>query len=237
MKPTILLYTHSDVKDVWPLFFDQTNKYLGDFRKSVIVNKDDEDIPNEYVRYLYDDKNNYINRNIQALSLIEDEFVLFQHEDMFLYNTPDINKLEEYTEYLKNSDMSFIKLIRGGEQVGESDDKFPELKKITSNFDYIFAIQPSIWKTKKLLEVFKNTTANTIWEFEWNAQQTCREKNIYGWYVDDGGKKRGRSHWDSKVYPYVATAIVKGKWCSEYILELYPLFLKHKIDPMIRKWT
>ncbi len=237
MKPTILLYTHTDVKDVWPLFFDQTNKYLGDFGKSIIVNKDDENIPNEYVRYLYDDTKNYIDRNIQTLSLVDDEFVLFQHEDMFLYGTPNIQKIEEYTDYLSKSDMSFVKLIRGGEQVGESDEKLPELKKITSKFDYIFAIQPTIWKTKKLLEVFKNTKGNTIWEFEWNAQTTCREKNIYGWYVDDNARKRGKAHWDSVTYPYVATAIIKGRWNSEYIYELYQLLLEYKIDPMKRGWT
>ena len=43
------------------------------------------------------------------------------------------------------------------------------------------------------------------------------------------------SHWDSKVYPYVATAIVKGKWnYSEYESELSSLHKEYNVDKNIR---
>ena len=29
---------------------------------------------------------------------------------------------------------------------------------------------------------------------------------------EEGDNKRGQFHWDSGVYPYFATAVVKGKW-------------------------
>jgi hypothetical protein len=42
-------------------------------------------------------------------------------------------------------------------------------------------------------------------------------------------------HWDSDVYPYVATAVVKGKWSySEYVDELTELLGEYEIDPDVR---
>ena len=67
------------------------------------------------------------------------------------------------------------------------------------------------------------------------AQKACRERNIFGYYVDDGGKQRGRLHWDSKVYPYIATAVVKGKWnTKEYPNEMSVIADEYNIDYNIR---
>lgn len=43
-------------------------------------------------------------------------------------------------------------------------------------------------------------------------------------------KKRGMSHYDSSIWPYIATAIVKGRWnFSEYPNELKYLFDEYSI--------
>jgi hypothetical protein len=53
--------------------------------------------------------------------------------------------------------------------------------------------------------------------------------------VKEKTKKRGSLHFDSIVYPYIATAIIKGKWnLSEYPNELGDLLNEYKIDKSIR---
>jgi hypothetical protein len=48
-------------------------------------------------------------------------------------------------------------------------------------------------------------------------------------------KRRGLYHYDSFVYPYVATAINKGKWnLNEYTEELNPIFEEYGINPFER---
>ena len=236
MKPTIVLYTHTDVRDVWMPFFGQTEKWLAEYDKVVFVNKYDDTILVDYRKIFYDDTKIYRERLISCLEQLDDELIIFHHEDMFLYDKPDINRIELYSDYLINSDQSFIKLIRGGNQVGVADNRYSDLRKIDSSFEYIFAIQPVIWKTNKFLEVVKHSDGNTIWEFEIGAQKVCRERNIFGYYVDDGGKQRGGLHWDSKIYPYVATAVVKGKWNTrEYPNELKDIFEKYNIDLNLRE--
>jgi len=234
MKPAIIVYTHTDVSDVWSPFFGQTSEYLSDFKKYIFINSNSDLIPNDYITCVYDDNEVYRKRFLSCLRQIDDEYVIIHHEDMFLYDKPDIDRLINYKNRLTNQ-YSFIKLIRGGNGEGQSDEVYPELKKIDKSFDYIFAIQPTIWKTDKLIELLEYSGGDSIWEFEIAAQKTCKDRNILGYYVDDGGIKRGRLHWDSKVYPYIATAVVKGKWnTKEYKIELEKISQKYNIDFKIR---
>jgi hypothetical protein len=42
-------------------------------------------------------------------------------------------------------------------------------------------------------------------------------------------------HWDSSIFPYIATAIVKGKWnIGEYEKELKPILDEWNIDVNVR---
>jgi hypothetical protein len=236
VKLFFVLYTHTDYKDVWPIYFGQMKKYYPWAHHYIFVNKEDADIPKEYYVRIYDEKLTYRERVLSCLKNLHCSFLIYHHEDMFLYDTPDQERLVKYLTLLGLiENKSFIKLIRGGTNRGRNHSVYPELRFIDKEFEYIFAIQPSIWKTDKFEEVFEHSKGNTIWEFEIDAQNTCRSRNIYGFYVDDGGVQRGRYHWDSKVYPYVATAVVKGKWnTKEYPEELKALFERYKIDPKIR---
>ena len=58
---------------------------------------------------------------------------------------------------------------------------------------------------------------------------------INGLYCYYNEPKRGSNHHDSSVFPYIATAIVKGKWnCLEYRKELEPIFKNYNIDRYLR---
>ena len=51
----------------------------------------------------------------------------------------------------------------------------------------------------------------------------------------NGEKKRGSHHYDSTIFPHIASASVKGKWnLSEYHNELSPLLEKYQINKNIR---
>jgi len=55
------------------------------------------------------------------------------------------------------------------------------------------------------------------------------------YYFESKEDKRGLFHWDSNIYPYIATAVVKGKWDYEcYPEELDKLLHDYGIDPDIR---
>lgn len=234
-----VMYSHSSYKDVWPLFFGQTEKYLPVKRlgakRYVFLDKISENIPSDFTQILYSDTLSYVERVSHCLSQLEEEFIFFQHEDMFLYNDPDVEKLKQIPELLKNSPASFVKLIKGG-TIKDISTKYEWLKFIPSYSNWIFSVQPSIWKKSDLINLLVNFCGRSIWELETECQEWCRKNHITGFYTFVGDEnQRGQLHWDSKIFPYIATAIVKGKWnYSEYKKELDKLFYEYNIDANLR---
>ena len=54
-------------------------------------------------------------------------------------------------------------------------------------------------------------------------------------YSHKGSSQRGLHHFDNEVYPFIATAINKGRWnTSEYNDELSILFKMYNVDPELR---
>jgi len=222
----IIVYTHTDMKDIWPMFFGQLKKYIGDTKVYVAVNEDDTQI-SDYIRIIYDDTKEYTERWKEILDKIEEETFMFMHEDMILFDKIDYQLLEKYIEYVKDDYVESIKLILAG-------DKFDEWvidKTLITNQYAKFSIQPTI-TTKK---VFKGhidiLPPLNIWQFEEAVVSYGKD-----FMVRLGGeRKRGMYHYDSLVFPYIATAINKGKWnLIEYQDELNPMFEEYNINPFER---
>ena len=112
---------------------------------------------------------------------------------------------------LKNSDIDMIKLIK------------------TNCSGYGFAVQPSLWKRESFLRLLDGVFLN-IWELELQIQDKFN-REFNGFEYSDGNETlRGQFHYDSNIFPYTATAIVKGKWNNlEYPSELKVLFDKYGI--------
>ena len=231
----LVFYSHTDYQDVWPLLFQQTEKYIQNKNIYFLVNNPTQLIPKSWNVILYDDKLNYQNRVSSCLEKINEEIVIFHHEDMILYDEPNQKLLENLSELVASSEIDILKLIRA--QYNDAVLESTEQENIYINPDnLLFAIQPSICKTSKLVEIYKNTPGKTIWEFEELSNRTVRAKKIKSCcYYTGEEKKRGLFHWDSLVYPYFATAVVKGKWnFSDYMQTLKPLLKKAKVDINIR---
>ena len=73
----------------------------------------------------------------------------------------------------------------------------------------MFAIQPTLCKVGYVKNFISKPREN-IWKFEANSNVTCIKIVLFPAIVVLQEEKRGTFHWDSSVYPYFATAIVKG---------------------------
>lgn len=220
-----VVYTHSNCSDLWEMFIKQNQKHIG-WPIFFITN---EIIPNfpEDSQYVYKDSDNYSDVWIAVLNKINSEFFIYLQEDFILYADANIRKINEYTEVLKNSNYSFVRLIKSGEvneKVGDT------LYEISSNNQFVFAMQTSIWKTKDYIQLLQN-----VHEEKWletsRYMEYMSKNNIKGLSHYDNEPKRGGNHWDSNVYPYIATALVKGKWItSEYSKELILILNEYNIN-------
>lgn len=225
------VYTHSDCKDVWPIFFGQTNKYLDEkLDKFIFIDSGykGNDIPSEYCRIEYDDRDSYTDRVHSCIARLKSKYVLHQHEDMFLYGKPDWDSIESYLFFLENGDYDAVRLIKSGEMGGRKI--LEDLVEVPIGSNCNFVLQPTIVNRLRMLELFEGVQGENIWDFEVKVQNVCRKKSFRSLYADTSSVRIG-NHYESVVYPYVATAIVKGKWNTrEYERVLFETLKEYNID-------
>jgi hypothetical protein len=222
----IIVYTHTDMRDIWPMFFGQLKKYIGNTKVYVAVNEDDTQL-SDYIRIIYDDSNQYTQRWKEILEKVEEETFIFLHEDMILFDKVDFQLLEKYIRYVGDGLVESIKLILAGDGFNEWDVD----KTLVTNQYAKFSIQPTITTKKVFEELVNNLPPMNIWEFEEAIVSVGRDFMVR---LGDE-KKRGIYHYDSLIFPYIATAINKGKWnLNEYVDELNPMFEEYGINPFER---
>jgi hypothetical protein len=222
----IIVYTHTDMKDIWPMFFGQLKKYIGDTKVYVAVNEDDTQL-SDYIRIIYDDKKEYTERWKEILDKVEEETFMFMHEDMILFDKLNFQMLEKCIGYVNDEMLDSVKLILAGDEF----QQWPIDKNLVSNQYSKFSIQPTITRKAIFKEKVNGISPLNIWQFE--EAITATDKDFM---VRIGGeKKRGLYHYDSLIFPYIATAINKGKWnLIEYQQELNPMFEEYGINPFER---
>jgi len=241
-----VMYTHTDYSDCWPIYFGQVEKVGNVFTDNYIfVNKHDDRIPAYFTQIYYDDSQPYTDRLLNCFKRISSQIVFFEHEDMFLYDAPEVTQLINYSKLIKSKSaddiclnkFDAIKMIRGGRFISRKVRVrgVKNLKAISRLSGWIFSIQPSFWSRKSLISLLESHKGVGIWDFEFRAQRTIRKPKFRVAMVAEDTKKRGDHHYDSRIYPYIATGIVKGKWNTlEYEHELVELSSEYGVNLSIR---
>lgn len=212
----IATYTHSNVFDVVPSYISRLKKYCP-FKNIFLTNKI---MPNE-VCFVYDDNKPFSEEYVRFLERLDNEFVIFSQEDQILYATIDNESITDIVKFLQETEFHYCRLIR------QQESKIMIYKDKYFLSDDKFSMQPTIWKRESLISLMKSVTVEKIFQ---EPQFDGVMKNFKGLYYYSGECKRGLNHYDSSIWPYIATAIVKGKWnFSEYPNELGELFSEYNI--------
>lgn len=215
-----IVYTHSDYDNVWEIWKHQIDKYLPNSSITVFTDSFTSDHTCNVV--LYNDSLKYTDRVLSCLSKLpnEEEVVIYQHEDMFLYGNPDLDSISNFVDIVKREEADLIGLIR----VVENLIPFANYNNLYENpLGFKYSTQPTIAKVKTLRKIFSALPQKGIWDFEKNCYTVCDSLRSYYCYANDS--KRGLIHYDSSIYPYIATAVCKGEWnIQEYSKELNQIF-------------
>jgi hypothetical protein len=222
-----IVYTNSNCKDVWDMFISQ-NKQNTEIDLLFISDLNEfKDVSSEKI-HLYTNNEEYWSVWVDALNRFNIKNFIYLQEDFILYDKVNDNKLKELTKILNESDYSFIRLIKSGNLNNKkiSDN----LYEIESSNENIFSMQATIWKTEDYIKIM-NGVKDTKWLENKNYNNFMIQNNIKGLYYYNNEPKRGGAHYDSEIYPYIATALVKGKWnLSEYKKELGDILESNNID-------
>ena len=231
----MLMYSHSSYSDAWQPFIKQADKFMPEYKKFIFADNCDIKLPKKWSFIQYDDNCSYSDRMSSCLSKIDYKLCIYHHEDMFLYDYPDKEKMSRYEEIVLRENVDFIRLLRSVDTPTFPYRSNKTLFPVPNHSQYFFSVQPTICDTQALLNICKETQINHLREFEIKVQETCRRQKIKGLFHYDNEDKAGLFHYDSSVYPYIATAIVKGKWnLSGYPHRLQKILTEYNIDTKTR---
>ena len=236
----LITNTHSKNRDLWEAHVGQVKKYMNQPHYFFTDRKPAKDLGVTVVTYSTEDK--FRTQFLKCLESVQEEFCLYLNEDYLLYDNPDLGKLEEYLNVLKDNEcLSFIRLAKGIDHFNIPYS--PTLQYLDCRNPYFFSQTASLWRTSHLREIHLKGPdlhiAGHVMEqqFETAATNTCRSLGIQGLYHFDNEPKRGMHHYDSKVFPYICSALVKGDWCSEYKEELTVLLKEYGVKEETRSWN
>ena len=161
--------------------------------------------------------------------------VIIDHEDMFLFDYPQLFIIDDAFKLMVKNSIDCIKFSKSTNCLASKDPECDDLMHISLNSDWIFSVQPSIWKISSYIKILEHYPQVNIWQLETLAQDIVKEYKLDICYLSGIGQKRGLYHYDSSIYPYIATALFKGKWVvNEYPNELQEIFVRYNINPYIR---
>jgi hypothetical protein len=230
----LIVDTNSNYSDVWDPCFVRLDKYASKIKKYVFTDTE-KDVPKNYTPIIYDNSASYRNQLLSCLKQIKEKYIIYTSEDYILYDFVQLDKIEEISKFLDETDYSFCKFIKGPEKTYNLDNNLFMIDKDDPNF---FAQQASIWKTRDFQKVFETAPPeNTRMQHEPGGSKICQQLGFTGLQYFSNTNKRGLHHYDSEIYPCVATAVVKGLWnISEYPVEVSDIMSEFKIDPSKRGW-
>jgi hypothetical protein len=231
---TLIVDTHSNYSDVWAPCFGRLSQYCNGIKKYAFTDKT-EGLPEDIIPITYDNDQSYRDQFLSCIMQVEEKYILYTSEDYILYDYVNLEEIHNLCDILDNTEFNSVKLIKGPETVTPFKS-YPNLFEIDPNHNNFFAQQASIWKTRDFEKIFEMAPKeNTRMQHEPMGSSICRQLNYRILQYYSGEPKRGISHYDSSIYPYIATAVVKGKWnLSGYYLKMLEVFQEYGINPTVR---
>jgi hypothetical protein len=212
-KLCIITYSHTNCKDLWKPYFDRLDKHANQLPSFWLCNEDINDFGRHYC-FKYDNNEPYSNQWLHVLEFLKAngyEYFIYSQEDFILYSDIDINAIHTAIEEINSNKTGFVKLIKSG---GTE-----------------YCMQAAVHSIDKFISFYEKYQIDSIRQEGFLSQCSIGEYESKFLPKEWVGDKRGLFHYDSNVWPYIATAINKGKWnVSEYGKELTLLQQEYNID-------
>jgi hypothetical protein len=243
----IVVNTNSNYEDLWLMFYNELYEHFPNHPKVyTFVDKPDDIKFSGYISVfsghtIYYDKNQcFRDQYLSCIKQVPEKYCITMNEDYILYKDVDFDRVKYYINILESTEYSFIRFTSTDEN--HQFEYSSGLYHIPFYSNNLYSQTASIWKTRVLERIHEKgpqlhiaSRGEKEGHFEEAANQICMYLGIEGLCHWCKEPKRGQAHYDNNVVPYVASALVKGKWnLLEYKKELEPLLEKYIINPYLR---
>jgi hypothetical protein len=220
---SIFVNTTDSFEDCWLPFFTLFAKYWPDYNGTIYLNTE-----TKYFSYpglnIVCIKNNINKPKIRiswseclfkALSVIDDEIILYMQEDYFLKDFVKNNLVENYVQLmLANSEMDCTHLTDQAIINKNKSEKYEGLFKALPGQRYLVSCQAALWRKntlKKLIRTYENA-----WQFEEFGSKRARITGVSIFGVDKNWVRLNQF----EIIPYIFTGIIQGRW-YEPVVDLF----------------
>ena len=224
-------YSHSSCEDIWEAYVGELNKYSPKMASYACLDKDTNVFSNVHI---YDDEAPYYLQMLGCLKMVKEDFIIPMLEDFILYDHVQQDKMNTALKFLEdNPEYSYVRLIKSG--VRSAEVLKGEIYEVPLDAPYPYSMQPSIWRKKDFIKLYKRSKVEFIRQEQGHHEAYRKLKMKGGYFYDNEERRKSSNHYNSSVFPFIATAVIKGKWnMGEYKEELSPIFEEYGIDPSER---
>lgn len=232
----IVTYTTSKYQDVWNMHFGQLEKHAHGVKSYAF--SDEESLPiwnfNKHQLICYKNSDEYWAQYTGCLASVEENFIIYSQEDFILFSDIDTGAIEKYKAFLSESDYDYVRLIRCGYSTPLTNHVKEDVYEVDMKTSDAFSMQATLWKKSSLEKLYLEVKSKLWLESDaWNAG--ARKLGIKGTFIYNNERKIGAFHYDSIVYPYVCTAINRGKWnVDQYPEVMSHMFKTYEVNPSVR---
>jgi len=215
MKISILIYTHDEYSFIWKVIFLLCQKYIKDIPVHVLYNNDanmeevKKYIPDDYIHHTYDTSLIWTKRILKSLNEIDDDYVLFLHEDWLPIGDVKLTVLQSMIEFMNKINCGFLlsyahistTSIQPGIFTGYKDYYYYQEK------NHVF--QPAIWNKnifKNFCQIFNKTKCH-------NEDRDCLDFMYHNncWSVQNIETVTSLRTTNSLMFPHMH-ALSQGLW-------------------------
>jgi hypothetical protein len=149
MSTAILIYTHDEYSFLWTAMFTLCNKYIKDVDIHLLYNDDadivkiNELVPSNFIKHTYNTSLIWTKRVLKGLQEIENEYILFLHEDWFPIDNVFKEVLDSATTFMKTKNCQY--LLSYYNWPVEDEDIFSGYENYYYRRQMCHIFQPAIW--------------------------------------------------------------------------------------------
>jgi hypothetical protein len=232
----LITYTTSKYSDVWNMHFGQLSVHASNMKSYAFSDEDSKNIwdfpMHQLVTYVESDP--YWKQYLGCLKSVSENYVIYSQEDFILFSGINYEAVLRYRNFLNNSNYDYVRLIRCGYSTPLNNHVTDDIHEVDMSTSDAFSMQATLWKKSSIQKLYHHVKSQKWLESDsWNSgARTC---GIRGTFIYNGEPKIGAFHYDSKVWPYVCTAINRGKWnVDQYPEVMKHMFQKYNVDPSMR---
>jgi hypothetical protein len=238
MTCEIVIFTHTEYQDIWPIILDSIykNHLENVVRFAVNGNVDSSKLP--FIKYIYDESKPYGERMCEVLEKVQSEYIFFFH-DVDILMSFDKERFSMLLEWIIKEDVDrfYMGVFGSNRLVGKLVDMPIGIsgKNICNWFITPYDLGPSIWKRRTFQEIMKQFSAETYRSIEFSGiQDVMLKKKVYGFSKLDIPVRftlgRPFTEWFSFCH-----ILAQGKWIPPNAYQSYANFYleipnKYKID-------